>query len=105
MSPNLLSATQTAVAAVWADVLGRAGPIGSEDDFFNLGGDSFAMMTMMFRINDLFQLDLPPGTVMENPTLGALTEVVHQSCAITPNAVPVGAAPGERASVLDEGTV
>jgi acyl carrier protein len=99
MSPNLLSATQTAVAAVWTDVLGRAGPIGSEDDFFNLGGDSLAMMTMMFRINDLFQLDLPPGTVMENPTLGALTEIVRQSCAMTPNAVCVDAL------ALDEGAV
>ena len=39
-------ATQHALAELWREVLGLSGPIGADDDFFLLGGDSLNPNTM-----------------------------------------------------------
>ena len=57
------------VAEVWEQVLGVA-PVGLDDDFFDLGGDSLTMVEVTDQIGARLAVDLPIA-VFEQPTLGA----------------------------------
>ena len=56
------------VIGIWSEVLQKE-KIDIDDNFFELGGDSLMTMMLMFRVNDNFQIDLPPETIMKAPTL------------------------------------
>ena len=65
------SATEEALAAIWAESLGVAF-VGRSDDFFaDLGGHSLAAMRVVSRIRDLFEVDLPLRHIFEFPTIEA----------------------------------
>ena len=53
--------------ALWAEILGGQ-DISPDSDFFELGGDSIQMMTMLFRVSQDLGVELSPGTVFEAPT-------------------------------------
>jgi acyl-coenzyme A synthetase/AMP-(fatty) acid ligase/acyl carrier protein len=65
------SGTETELAAVWAEVLGREG-IGRNDDFFELGGHSLLATQVVSRIRDTFAVDLPLRALFEAPRLAEL---------------------------------
>jgi acyl carrier protein len=60
-----------ALEQIWREVLGTD-DISAESDFFQQGGDSLQMMTMLFRISREIGLEVDPGTVFDNPTIGQL---------------------------------
>ncbi len=47
-------------------------------NFFELGGDSLMTMMVIFRINDVLNIDLPPGAIMEAPTLWEFCKKVDE---------------------------
>ena len=53
--------------ALWAEIL-AAENVSADSDFFQLGGDSIQMMTMLFRVSQDLGVDLNPGAVFETPT-------------------------------------
>ncbi|TMH59343.1 MAG: AMP-dependent synthetase [Betaproteobacteria bacterium] len=55
-------------ARYFADVLGVA-PIGAQDNFFDLGGDSLRGAQLVTRVNAALGLDLDPGTLFWRPTV------------------------------------
>jgi hypothetical protein len=55
------------IAEVWQDTLGIA-PIGRDDDFFALGGDSMKGLSSLLRIHP----DLEWSDIFRNPTVRAL---------------------------------
>jgi amino acid adenylation domain-containing protein len=59
------------LVAIWEEVLGKK-PIGARDDFFDLGGQSFAAVRMMTRIAQQFDRRLPLSTLLEDRTVEAL---------------------------------
>ena len=61
--------TEPTVVGIWAEVLERPEPLDLSADFFNLGGDSVAMMMVLFRVKDEFGIEVPPQALMECPTL------------------------------------
>jgi amino acid adenylation domain-containing protein/non-ribosomal peptide synthase protein (TIGR01720 family) len=63
--------TEQALARIWADVL-AVDRIGVDDDFFALGGDSILCVRVAARLRDEFGATLPPRTLFDNPTVGAL---------------------------------
>lgn len=67
---------ETAIAAIWAEVLGVE-PFGVEDDFFSLGGQSLAATQVAARVRDAFAVDLPPTAVFEHPTVAELASAVE----------------------------
>lgn len=56
------------IAEVWAEVLGLT-RVGPRDNFFEIGGDSLAMVRVILRINELTGFELPIRAFFEAPTI------------------------------------
>ncbi|MBC7304321.1 MAG: amino acid adenylation domain-containing protein [Nocardia sp.] len=63
--------TERTVAAVFADLLG-ADPIGRDDDFFALGGNSLLATQLAGRLGAAVDVRVPARTVFEHGTVAAL---------------------------------
>lgn len=53
-----MTATETAVAAMWAELLGVT-PGSAGDDFFELGGQSLTMVRFLARVQETYGIELP----------------------------------------------
>ena len=62
------------VAAVWSDVLGVP-EISTDDNFFNLGGDSLTAVRVVGRVFDVFGM-VSPYTIFDAPTLAEFAVAV-----------------------------
>ncbi|MEC5161350.1 non-ribosomal peptide synthetase [Janthinobacterium sp. CG_S6] len=62
---------ETALAQVWAEVLGLP-RIGRHDNFFELGGHSLLAVQMAARVQRATQRELTVQQVFQHPTLGAM---------------------------------
>ncbi|ONI88959.1 non-ribosomal peptide synthetase [Actinosynnema sp. ALI-1.44] len=65
----------TAVALIWADVLGVS-RVGAEDNFFELGGDSILSITVVSRLRAEFGVQLSPRVIFQNPTVATLAATI-----------------------------
>lgn len=70
------SVTERAVAALWSEVLETSELPSATDNFFALGGDSIAMLTLEFRIEEELSVELPEGAVFGAATLRELSALV-----------------------------
>jgi amino acid adenylation domain-containing protein/non-ribosomal peptide synthase protein (TIGR01720 family) len=59
---------EQALAAIWADVLGRDA-IGREDDFFALGGHSLKAVRVVTQVRERLGVDLPLSALFSAPTI------------------------------------
>ncbi|MFQ6325806.1 amino acid adenylation domain-containing protein [Nocardia sp. CWNU-33] len=66
------SPVQEIVAGVFADVLGIDGPIGADDDFFELGGNSLVATRLAARIGAALDATIPASMIFEAPTVARL---------------------------------
>ncbi|HEU4881265.1 MAG TPA: amino acid adenylation domain-containing protein, partial [Longimicrobium sp.] len=81
-------ATEQAVAAIWAELLG-AERVGRGDDFFHLGGHSLLAVRVAWRIRQALGADVSPGDLFERPVLadfarGLETAARAEAAAIEP---------------------
>jgi amino acid adenylation domain-containing protein len=60
--------TEQQLAVIWSEVL-HVDPVGVDDNFFDLGGNSLLAMQLAPRVRKVFSLDLPLLTLFESPTL------------------------------------
>ena len=65
------------VAECWELLLGIA-PLGAQDDFFELGGDSLLATHMVARLREHFLLDLSLRDLLERPTVAGVAMVVGE---------------------------
>ncbi|MBN8231298.1 amino acid adenylation domain-containing protein [Corallococcus macrosporus] len=63
--------TETAVAEVWAALLGRT-RVGAQDSFFELGGHSLLATQVVSRLRETFAVDLSVRMLFEAPTVSGL---------------------------------
>ena len=63
--------TETAVARVWEEMLGVA-PVGADDDFHALGGDSLLAAQLISRVRECLGAELPVRSLYEAPTVAGL---------------------------------
>jgi phthiocerol/phenolphthiocerol synthesis type-I polyketide synthase E len=62
---------------LWGQTLGVE-DIESDDDFFDLGGDSLSAIDLMAGIRDTFGVELTIGTLFERSTLAELIALIEQ---------------------------
>jgi thioesterase domain-containing protein len=75
--------TEKALAAIWEEVL-AVNPIGVRDDFFDLGGQSFAAVRVMTRIASQYGRRLPLSVLLQERTIEALARSLHKQEAWSP---------------------
>jgi len=63
------------LALIWSEVL-KVSPIGRNDSFFELGGDSLLATAIIHKIQDNFGVELPIRAVFELQTIKALAEEI-----------------------------
>ena len=68
--------TETALAAIWSEVL-KIERVGIHQDFFELGGHSLLAIKAVSRIRDVFEFDLPTRTLFANATIASLAKVLE----------------------------
>ncbi|MDP9122651.1 MAG: non-ribosomal peptide synthetase, partial [Acidobacteriota bacterium] len=61
------TALERLLARIWGEVLG-CGEVGSDDDFFALGGHSLKVMQVVSTLRDLFRREIAPELVFLAPT-------------------------------------
>ena len=69
--------TELKLIEIWEAVL-KVHPVGLEENFFELGGDSLIAVRLMSRIQKSFDQRLPPATLFQRPTVAQLAEIVHE---------------------------
>ncbi|MFE2018542.1 amino acid adenylation domain-containing protein [Streptomyces sp. NPDC059499] len=86
-----------AVAALWAELLGRdPATIGLDDDFFELGGHSLLAARLVSAVTRRFGVRLPLTSLFEAPTVERFAELISVGSAhaqVLPLRAPVTPAP------------
>ncbi|WP_444980089.1 amino acid adenylation domain-containing protein [Nocardia mexicana] len=67
-------AREELVATVFAELLGPATPIGADDDFFDLGGNSLIATRVAARLGAQLSARVPARLLFEAPTVAALAQ-------------------------------
>jgi thioesterase domain-containing protein/acyl carrier protein len=65
---------------IWERVLQRS-PIGVNDNFFDLGGDSLLAVNLFFEIEQSFGREMPPVMIYQAPTIAALAAELERPSA------------------------
>ena len=78
-----------AIAAIWADLLGREpGSVGTHDDFFALGGHSLLAARLALRLSAEHSTDLPLHEIFAHPTIAGQAAWIDEH-ADAPAAAPI----------------
>jgi acyl-CoA synthetase (AMP-forming)/AMP-acid ligase II/thioesterase domain-containing protein/acyl carrier protein len=75
----------TRLARIWQTVLFLDSPPRPDDSFFDLGGDSLAVMAMVVEIEEAFGVDLPLVDVHSVPTFAELAARVQRLASVGPD--------------------
>ncbi|MBM3852781.1 MAG: hypothetical protein FJ399_06455, partial [Verrucomicrobia bacterium] len=94
--------TEHAISEIWAELLGVA-PVGVDDDFFDLSGDSLLAAQVMGRVHSQLQVRLPLSAIFETSTVAGLAARVKKARAI--QLVAASGAGGAAGGGEEEGTL
>jgi amino acid adenylation domain-containing protein len=70
-------ALELQLTGIWESVLGIR-PIGTEQNFFDLGGHSILAVRLMHRIEQALQRKLPITTLLQAPSIAGLAELMRR---------------------------
>jgi thioesterase domain-containing protein/acyl carrier protein len=73
------SGREAALGALWSELLGGRGPIGVDDDFFDVGGDSLLAVELVGRVAEATGIDVGVTEFAQRPTIRALAALVDGS--------------------------
>jgi amino acid adenylation domain-containing protein len=83
------TATEKAIAEIWAEVLRRKpDQISVDDNFFDLGGHSLLATQVISRIRERFSVEIPMRAMFDQPLVSGLAKAVEE-------AEPVSASGGD----------
>ena len=80
--------TERALAGLWEELLGRTG-IGTDEDFFAVGGDSLLAARLVLRVRKAFDRDLPLAALFEAPTIAGLARRLERESIEQDGPVPL----------------
>ena len=63
---------------IWESTLGVA-PVGIDDDFFELGGDSVTAIQIQFSVGKECEKDLPTTVLFDYPNICGLARFINES--------------------------
>ncbi|MEV0144429.1 MULTISPECIES: SDR family NAD(P)-dependent oxidoreductase [unclassified Nonomuraea] len=90
------SAAERGLAELWSEVLGVE-PVGTRDNFFDLGGNSLVALQMLSLVKQRFGVAVPTVALFEAPTVGTLAVILDERGATTtPEPQPQQAPEGVR---------
>ena len=89
------SDTEKTIAAMWCDIL-RMERVGTQDNFFHLGGHSLLGTQLISRIRNEFNIELPLSCVFECPTIAELARYVDATKFAIDSTGQVGAGSDDR---------
>jgi acyl-coenzyme A synthetase/AMP-(fatty) acid ligase/acyl carrier protein len=69
------NAVEEVVAAIWSEVL-EVEQVSAHGNFFELGGHSIAAAQVVYRVRDLFRIELPVRCIFEGPTVAELSQAL-----------------------------
>ncbi|PYS31233.1 MAG: non-ribosomal peptide synthetase, partial [Acidobacteria bacterium] len=81
--------TERSIARIWREVL-KLEAVGIHESFFELGGNSLLAGSMLARIRDSFEVDLPMRAVFAAPTIAELAREIdrREPDRLIPAAIP-----------------
>lgn len=74
------TAIEKVLAGVWSEVLGVS-PVGIDDDFLDLGGDSLRAGTIVARLRARLPVDVPLRLLFDERTIARLAEAIQRRAA------------------------
>ena len=74
-------AYERVLVQIWQAELGF-GPIGIDDDFFKIDGDSVSALNILLAFEKATEIELIPSILVENPTIRALAAIARAGAAI-----------------------
>ncbi len=86
------------VAGIWQELLGRS-PVGHDENFFDLDGDSLLGVQVISRIHLALGVKIPLSAIFDHPTVAGLAGLVRQASGAT---APAATGP---AGQMEEGTI
>lgn len=76
-----LSGTQKELIKIWCEVLGLESPnaIGTDINFFDIGGNSLRLVTLVSKVNQKFNAAISIATMFELPTIALCAEYIDNT--------------------------
>jgi acyl carrier protein len=74
---KLQTATEAALAAIWAEILGVK-QIGRHDNFFDLGGHSLLATRLVYRVQETFSVPLSIHRLFTSPTVAEIAREIER---------------------------
>jgi len=81
------TALEGRIAKIWQELLGLA-EVGSEDDFFELGGDSLIATQVLSRLREMLPIELSMHDLFGSRTVTALSRTIERSLVARLEALP-----------------
>ncbi|WP_125716307.1 non-ribosomal peptide synthetase [Pseudoalteromonas rubra] len=66
------------VAEIWSHLL-KVDKIGTQDDFFRLGGNSLIASNLLYKLNEVFGVDLPLSELFEATTVAQISALIEKT--------------------------
>ena len=80
--------TEESLVTIWQEVLKRA-PIGTDDNFFEMGGHSLTTIRLLGRVAKGFGVRLPLKALFDAPTIGAFAEQLTPKTALEAETIAI----------------
>ena len=65
------------LTGIWSEMLGVP-RVGVEDNFFSLGGHSLLATQIVYRMSEIFHIDLPLRSLFESPTIANTAKLIEK---------------------------
>ncbi|WP_431926388.1 phosphopantetheine-binding protein [Nonomuraea jabiensis] len=76
------------ICDIFADLLNTGKPVGTDDDFFTLGGNSLLVMRLISRLRAELNVEVDIRVLFENPTAGGIAKLLSTAPTARPALKP-----------------